>query len=218
MKTFTHQEIQPSWSHGEKFNNFYTVCQGRASVKGTGTSGGFELTGNGLTLNYKQFEAGMFMIAKYDQFNAGVEVFKFNYFIVGVDQYKDTERTLGTAKNWKEVVKLTGCKTLKEAAAKNFDVRMHVTDLTYTKEMVKLYGSDSGDWYYEFEGRFCRGSGAEKLSFVQLITVEEHDALIEKKQVEEYEKSLRRKAVILQETIARMQSELQVIEDELNTK
>ncbi len=217
MDTYTCKDIQPShhYRHGNNFNNFYAVCRGEAVVKDTGTSGDFELIGTGTSLNYKSFQSGMFVIAKYDNFNTGVEVFKFNHYVIVVDKYKNTERALGIAKNWKEVVKLTNCKTLAEASSKGFDVRMHVTDLAYTEEMVKQYGSDSGDWYYEFEGRFCRGSGAEKLSFVQLITVQEHAVMVEKQIKANEKEALARKISRLINTIEQNKLDLAALQNDM---
>jgi len=34
-----------------------------------------------------------------------------------------------------------------------------------------LESKDEGDWYYLYKGRFCRGSGADKLSFFEIKKV-----------------------------------------------
>lgn len=104
-----------------------------------------------------QLTAGQIVLATYKAYNQGAD-------LVEIQGVKVTDA--GNEKMYrsvKEALAAINVKSLK-AVSSDIDMRLEVMDLS---------DGDSGDWYYLFEGRFCRGSGAEPLSFTkaQLVSV-----------------------------------------------
>lgn len=129
----------------------------------------------------KSLKAGMKVLAYYNSTNEGVDVVE----ILGVTN-NDQKYGKGGVKfqSVKEMMESHNCRTL--AQVENVDhfrdenhddwgyhTYLVVRDLNHN--MVESNGEDFGPWYYVFENRWCRGSGAEKLSFVELVKDETPD-------------------------------------------
>lgn len=103
-----------------------------------------------------RLKKGMTVLASYKAYNQGVDLVEFISAIVEHNGVKTNFDSI------KEALAFIGVKSLK-AVPDDYDVRLEVADIT---------DGDMGDWYYLFEGRFCRGSGAEPLSFTLAKFVE----------------------------------------------
>lgn len=123
----------------------------------------------GKNLRGKDLQKGMKVVAYYNDTNEGVDVVE----ILGVTNNNALHGAGGVAfSSVKEMLKFHGVKTLeqvdtldRESDSKHDGWGYHT--YLYTRDLT--LEQDSGAWYYIFEGRWCRGSGAEALSFVELI-------------------------------------------------
>lgn len=107
--------------------------------------------------------AGQVVIARYNSFNQGVDICK----ILGVT---DMETKYGDGgikfKSVKEALMHYQVKTLKELEALGDEKEYGHGCYLYVEDMEDVeHQYKRGPWYYLDEGRWCRGSGAEKLSF-----------------------------------------------------
>jgi hypothetical protein len=109
----------------------------------------YRVTGN---IKASQLVANMKVLASYSSTNQGVDAVTIDGFVLHVNGGEVHASSL------KELAQRCEVKSLSELE-KLGTVRIQVADLD---------GSDSGDWYYLFKGRFRRGSGAEALSFYTL--------------------------------------------------
>ncbi len=109
--------------------------------------------------------AGTIMMASYNSYNQGADVLE----VLGYSTTKD-EDTANFA-SLKDAAKAFGVKTLNaledavnaaNGGGYGGGIHMVVKDLEDGK---------SGGWFYVSQGRFCRGSGAERLSFTKLEQV-----------------------------------------------
>jgi len=109
-------------------------------------------------------QKGMKVAAAYNHYNQGVDFVE----ILGVT---GTEKKYGEGgvkfKSVKDAMKSIGVKSLKamEDWQDNSGLEYGHHFYLYCKD---LQTGDEGAWYYLYEGRWARGSGAEKLSFVTL--------------------------------------------------
>lgn len=102
-------------------------------------------------LNGGALEAGMVVFAAHDATNTGARVYEVKGFSEGDDRDEVKYKSV------KEAYKAHGVTSLRGLEDK--EVRMVVKDLE---------DGDEGGFFYIFEGRWSYGSGAERLSFVQV--------------------------------------------------
>lgn len=95
---------------------------------------------------------GMIVLASYDATNQGAQVYEIKNII-------DNDHQEGH-KSVKEMLKAHGVTKL--SALEDKEPRLVVKDLEDGEE---------GDWFYEYKGAWVRGSGAERLSFIQVEKV-----------------------------------------------
>lgn len=107
-------------------------------------------------LNYRQLKKGMMVFASYNKYNQGAEL----YEILGVSDGKDTDKPVYDS--MMDAMKANNAKTLREL--EDADCHIVVRDLEDGEE---------GGFFYIFEGRIVRGSGAEPVSFVEVEKVKE---------------------------------------------
>lgn len=135
---------------------------------------------------------GMKLAASYNQYNHGTDFVE----VVGVTG-NDTEYGEGGPKfdSVKEALQSHGVRSLKalEELDRQSDKDRGYGHHTYlcVKE-IKPDGTEgeSGCWYYLFEGRWARGSGAEKLSFrvLEPAPVEDEDSFEERPQQQQQQR------------------------------
>jgi predicted phosphatase len=138
---------------------------------------------------YKKMVAGRVYGGSYYQYNSGYDVFIFNGFSDFSKKYRrdDAPPSFSTIQ---EVFTKYKVRSLKELERMKWDgdyddgVNMNVT----------ILGDNlwTGSPYYIFEGRFTRGSGAEKLSFWEVEEVEVPSNYIEEMLIEERMKMIQR--------------------------
>jgi len=116
-----------------------------------------------------QLKKGMIVLATYNQVNQGTDL----YEILGVTDWDPKYGEGGVKFNSvKDAMRSAGVVTLKDLDEKTWEKakRKWGTDEGYGHGyylVVKdLVSNDSGSWFYLYNGRWSRGSGAEKLSFV----------------------------------------------------
>ena len=96
-----------------------------------------------------KLEQGQTVLASYDGYNQGAQV----YEIKGFTDSEDEKVNFKTMKDVFDKYKVKTLKSLEESAD---DLYMVVKDLESGEE---------GAWFYIYKGRWCTGSGADKLSF-----------------------------------------------------
>jgi len=108
---------------------------------------------------YKQLVPGTKYADSYNRFNDGMEIMVFNGF--------SSEGKLYSSMG--EIFAKYGVRSLRALEDMKADVRMNCSD-----------GKHTGNWFYIFEGRWSRGSGAEALTFWSIEeVVVPHDDLSE---------------------------------------
>ena len=126
------------------------------------------------SLQGKSLEAGMIVLAKYNCCNCGVDIYKIHGVTDCKNKYGDGEDIFALSfKSVKEVLKKYEAKTLEELHQKQHEFMK-------SQGVADVYGHDShlyiedlstgehGAWYYISDNKWCRGSGAEPLSFILL--------------------------------------------------
>ena len=113
---------------------------------------------------------GMVVLAHYNSFNQGVDICK----ILGVtgDEKPHGEggikfNSVRECMNHHDVKTIKALEALQDENEYGYQSHLFVEDM----EDVEDPRHKRGPWYYLHEGRWCRGSGAEKLSFVLLEEV-----------------------------------------------
>lgn len=133
----------------------------------------------------KSLKEGMLVLAKYNSTNYGVQLYK----ILGVTDCFKTYGEEDTGKN--PTFKSVKAAMLKYGAVSLEDLKDRQHKCLELSGCKDTYGHDSylvaqdlednefGPWFYISENKWCRGSGAEPLSFVQveevILTQEELD-------------------------------------------
>lgn len=120
----------------------------------------------------KSLEAGMKVLAKYNSTNSGVDFVE----IIGVTdcnvQYGEYKNSSDIKKTVKEMMLNYSAKTLEELHDKQHEyvIRSGISKDSYGWDshlvLRDLKTGEMGGWYYIYENKWCRGSGAETLSFV----------------------------------------------------
>lgn len=117
-----------------------------------------------------ELKPGDVFLSTYNQFNQGAEIHEFVGITDDSTKYgeqfeKQKKVTFKTVKDCLRHYKVSSLKALEELQRKNeygYQSYMCVKD---------LIDGDSGAWFYIYQGKWCRGSGAEKLSFTLLKRV-----------------------------------------------
>lgn len=120
---------------------------------------------------------GMKVAASYNKYNQGWDVYEVLGFTGHDGKYGKGGVKYDSAK---ELLAAYDVKSFKQLEAKQDDFEYGHASYLVVRD---LHTGESGAWFYLFEGRWCLGSGAEALSFVE---VEEFDSkAYEAKQQEE---------------------------------
>jgi len=98
------------------------------------------------SLTVKTLEAGQIVMGSYDASNQGAHL----YAVLGFNDGNDNDAV--QHKSVKELLAKAGVKSLRDIDG----AHMVVKDLSSGEE---------GGWFYQYKGRFVRGSGAEPLTF-----------------------------------------------------
>jgi len=113
---------------------------------------------------------GMIVLARYNSFNQGVDICKI-IGVTGDDKaYGEGGVKFNSVReclNHYDVKSVKELEKLQEENEYGFQSYLFVEDM----EDVEDTKNQRGPWYYIDEGRWCRGSGAEKLSFTLLEEV-----------------------------------------------
>lgn len=208
----TVEDIQPKHSHrhrGSDFSALSRLFHHETILKVEGVSGSYLLAA-AQPVSFIHLHTNDIISASYDQYNSGVYIMRFNYFVV-----EEKDGTVSKFGNWKAVKEFTGCSALRKMRAAGYEVRMHVTDLDADEEYVKTYGEPEGDWFYEFEGTFCRGSGAEKLSFYSLVSLEDFEKLQTQQAAKQLRETLTRDLENTRKQIENLKLKATQLENEL---
>lgn len=165
-------DLQSNWLKSPKSTDAAkAVANGEDSVK----------LSNGKTyratkrLTGKDIQKGQVVLARYNTYNQGVDICK----ILGVtgDEEKYGAGGIKFA-SVKDALRHYNVKTLPQLEALQDQNEYGYHSYLYVEDMedVESAKAKRGPWYYIDEGRWCRGSGAEKLSFMLMEEVEEDDA------------------------------------------
>jgi hypothetical protein len=112
---------------------------------------------------------GMLVSASYKQFNEGTDYVE----ILGVTGNDEKYGEGGVKYNSvKECLQANGVRSLKQLEEKDNEGEYGYSHYLVAKDLLAKEDDPedhkSGAWYYLFEGRWCRGSGAEALSFREI--------------------------------------------------
>lgn len=128
----------------------------------------------GKFLKGKDLKAGMLVSASYNAYNQGIDFYEIKGVTDMDEKYGNGGIKFDSVKEALQKYKVKTLKALEELE----DVPVYGHGFYLFVE--DLDTEESGPWFYLDEGRWCRGSGAEKLTFVELIEVE----LMEEKEPE----------------------------------
>jgi len=125
-------------------------------------------------IRVSQMVAGQIYGDSYKKFNSGYDVIIFNGFTDMDDKYGNSN--IVKFKSAKELLTAYGVRSWKALEAKQKELakeRYAADDYGHESYMsaTDLETKDSGAWYYLFEGRWVRGSGAEPLTFWEVEEV-----------------------------------------------
>lgn len=115
-------------------------------------------------LRGNQLEAGMIVLASYNKFNQGSDLCEILGFTGDEKKYGEGGPRYSSVKELFQVYNVDSLKDLEILQDGNeygYHTYMCIKDLN---ARGKKY--EQGCWFYLFEGRWSRGSGAEPLSFV----------------------------------------------------
>lgn len=125
----------------------------------------FDIEKNGKTIKYKSsgvvsgnaLKKGDIVTGSYNHYNQGMDL----YEILGVTDRDDEKPNYDSVK---AVMQKYGVSSLKgiEELDNGDKIYLVVRDLE---------DGDEGAWFYVFKGRWCRGSGAEALTFTRAVEV-----------------------------------------------
>ena len=120
-------------------------------------------------LNGTQLKRGDVVLARYNSFNQGVDICK----VIGVTDMESKYGEGGVKFNSvKEAMQHYDVRNLKGLEALSKDMEYGHGCYLYVEDMEDVeHQHKRGPWYYLMDGRWCRGSGAEKLSFALLEEV-----------------------------------------------
>lgn len=105
---------------------------------------------------------GMLLAAYYNNFNEGTDFIE----ILGVTGNDQKYGEGGVKYNSvKECFQANGVRSLKQLEEKDSENEYGYGHYLVAKDLIR---GESGAWYYLFEGRWSRGSGAEALSFTEI--------------------------------------------------
>ena len=104
-----------------------------------------------------QLTKGILFSASYNRFNQGFGLYRF----IGIT---DGSRVFDSVQ---ECMKHHKVKSLKELDVLEIDTE----GLRFYLSVEDLNTGDKGDWFYLNYGKWCRGSGAEPLSFIEVVEV-----------------------------------------------
>jgi hypothetical protein len=113
---------------------------------------------------------GMVVLARYNSFNQGVDICKVLGVTGDEKQYGEGGVKFNSVReclNHYDVKSVKALEALQDENEYGFSSYLYVEDM----EDVEDARHQRGPWYYIDEGRWCRGSGAEKLSFTLLEEV-----------------------------------------------
>ncbi len=155
----TMKDSKKAYGRGRSFGGDYHSWESAVSGEIVEDGGKYwRFTGKA---NWKSFTPGTLFGATYKSTNAGFTVDTFRGFSGSDVQYGEGGVLYSTAK---EMYKAEGVKSLRQLEDNGKEYGFHVYMCIETSD------GDEGCYYYPFEGRWCRGSGAEPLTF---WTVEE---------------------------------------------
>jgi len=118
-----------------------------------------------------QLKRGMKVMAVYNSTNEGFDfveilgVYALHKWHEHDDEIKKHEHVFSSVKDALTSLDVTSFNDIIE---KGFTLRLIIRDIEPRNEGGEESGCEEGDWYYLFNNRFCRGSGAEPLSFFVL--------------------------------------------------
>jgi len=160
-------DLQSGWlKEPESVESTRRVANGEDSVvlgNGKEYRATKRLAGNAL-------KKGMVVLAYYNSFNQGVDICK----VLGVTGHEGKYGDGGIKFNSvKECMNHYDVKTLKALEALQDENEYGHSSYLFVEDMEDVEDTKNkrGPWYYLDEGRWCRGSGAEKLSFVLMEEV-----------------------------------------------
>lgn len=125
----------------------------------------FDIEKDGKTIKYKSggvvsgnaLKKGDIVTGSYNQYNQGMDL----YEILGVTDKEDEKPNYSSVK---EVMQKYGVTSLKGLEEKDKDTKIYLV-------VRDLEDGDEGAWFYVYKGRWCRGSGAEALTFTRAVEV-----------------------------------------------
>jgi hypothetical protein len=105
---------------------------------------------------------GMLLAADYNRFNSGIDYIE----ILGVTGDDQKYGEGGVKYNSvRECFQANGVRSLKQLEEKDGENEYGYSHYLVVRDLLR---DESGAWYYLFEGRWSRGSGAEPLSFTEI--------------------------------------------------
>lgn len=106
---------------------------------------------------------GMLLAAEYNRFNQGIDYIE----ILGITGNEQKYGEGGVKYNSvKECFQANGVRSMKQLEEKDGELDYGYGHYIFAKDLLRE--NESGPWYYLFEGRWSRGSGAEPLSFTEI--------------------------------------------------
>jgi len=179
------EDVRSGWSHGASFNDQYNQLMCLPHFSGAGK----EWTVIG-SIHGKSLREGDIVLIKYNFTNCGVGIYKIHGVTDCKNKYGEGEDISALSfKSVKEVLKKYDAKTLEDLKIKQheFMVAQGVKD-TYGHDshlyVEDLSDGERGGWFYISENKWCRGSGAEPLSFTLLKEYVFSDSEMESKREE----------------------------------
>lgn len=124
----------------------------------------------GRNLTSKNLEAGMKVVAYYNSTNQGCDIVEILGFTGHEVQYGAGGVEFKTAKEVYREYNVNSLRELETLCSETFEYGHH----PYIQAR-DLHSKEEGPWYYPFEGRWSRGSGAESLSFIELIPTDDEE-------------------------------------------
>lgn len=174
----------------------------------------------GKNLTHKSLKAGMKVVACYDCFNFGIDAVEILGVTGNDHEYGQGGVEFQSVKDMLNHYGVTRLLTVEDevdakSVKKNgwgFHTYLYARDLEPTNDPNAF---DEGPWYYLYRGHWSRGSGAEALSFIELISNEEHEARLIEHYRQDRIHDLEAQRSRIRTQIEGMQSQLEVIEREL---
>ncbi len=127
----------------------------------------------GKVLRGNRLHRGQKVAASYNQFNSGTDFVEILGVTSNRKQYGDGGVRYNSVKEALQVAGVRSLKELEEVDNKNEYGFGHYLCTKDLPDPASNAEPTSGCFYYLFEGRWARGSGAEKLSFRELVPAQE---------------------------------------------